>query len=403
MCTEHLTTREEVNFFCNEVLSLAENCDYSYERNYDSEDSDEDSVACAGSEDYVFPTPEEADRASRPEVGIVFSTLDESLRFANVYAQLNVFAVIKGRNYKNRKLYFQCNKGRKRPSANSGLRKRKRNIIEGTNCPMNIIVKLVDDKWHIASVSLQHNHDLVSSPSLTKIFLSHRNMNEEEIMLSKLLQEQRVKPRRIMSIFRRLCGGKLGNNTFDVKKLDNLKQGERIRKKENTDIEWTLQYIDKLQIDTPGFCYRLQRDTDNTVLGIFWTDARFRLNYRLFGKIISFDTTYSTNKYNMPFAPIVGINGHGRTIVFGWALLQDETSDTFEWIFQTFMEVMQWKKPGIILTDQDAGMKAAIPKVFPYAIHRFCLWHIFKNVRENMSAFMATREKMEKHMMKCLL
>ena len=74
-----------------------------------------------------------------------------------------------------------------------------------------------------------------------------------------------------------------------------------MRKKENIDIEWTLQYIEKLQIDTPGFCYRMQRDTDNTVLSLFWTDARSRLNYRLFGEIISFDTTYSTNKYNMHF------------------------------------------------------------------------------------------------------
>lgn len=256
MCSEPLTKIEEVENFCNEVLSLAENCGYDYEGNSESGDSDEDTVACAGNEEYVFPTPEEADNASRPEVGMVFSTLDDSFRFANVYAQLNGFALIKGRNYKNRKLYFQCNKSRKRPSANTGLRKRKRNIIEGTNCPMNITVKLVDDKWHIASVSLEHNHDLVRSPSLTNFFLSHRTMNEAEIMLSKLLQEHRVKPRRIMSIFKRLCGGKLGNITFDVKKLDNLKQEERIRKKENTDIEWTLQYIEKLQIDTPSFCYR---------------------------------------------------------------------------------------------------------------------------------------------------
>ena len=382
---------------------MAQNSDCDYEGNSESEDSDEDTVACTVNEEYVFPTPDETYNASTPEVGKVFSTLDEASRFVNVYAQLNGFAMIKGRNYKNRKLYFQCNKSRKRPSVNTGLRKRKRNIVEGTNCPMSITVKLVDDKWHIASMSLKHNHDLVRSPSLTIFFLSHRNMNEAEIMLSKLLQEHRVKPRRIMIIFRKLCGGKLGNITFDVKKLDNLKQGERVRKKENTYIEWTLQYIEKLQIDTPGFCYRMQRDTDNTVLSLFWTDACSRLNYHLFGEIISFDTTYSTNKYHMPFAPIVGINGHGRTIVFGWALLQDETSDTFVWLFETFMEVMQWKKPGIILTDQDAGMKAAIPQVFPDALHRFCLWHIFKNVRENMSAFMAMRENMEKDMMKCLL
>uniref|UniRef100_A0A8R7TYH7 Protein FAR1-RELATED SEQUENCE n=1 Tax=Triticum urartu TaxID=4572 RepID=A0A8R7TYH7_TRIUA len=105
-----------------------------------------------------------------PEVGKVFSTLDDASRFVNVYAQLNGFSMIKGRNYKNMKLYFQCNKSKKRPSVNTGLKKRKRNIVEGTNCPMSITVKLVDDKWHIASMSLEHNHDLVRSPSLTIFF-----------------------------------------------------------------------------------------------------------------------------------------------------------------------------------------------------------------------------------------
>lgn len=132
-----------------------------------------------------------------------------------------------------------------------------------------------------------------------------------------------------MSIFRRLLGGNFGNLTFDVKNLDNLKQDERIKKMKNTYIEWTRRYIEKLQFENPGFIYKMQIDADDTIRSIFWTDARSRLDYKLYGEIISFDTTYSTNKYNMPFASIVGINGHGRTIVFGWALLQNEKADTF--------------------------------------------------------------------------
>jgi hypothetical protein len=57
-------------------------------------------------------------------------------------------------------------------------------------------------------------------------------------------------------------------------------------------------------------------DVDATVAvrSVFWTDARSRMDYKLYGEIISFDTTYSTNKYNMPFAPIIGSNGNGKTI-----------------------------------------------------------------------------------------
>ena len=77
---------------------MAQNSDCDYEGNSESEDSDEETVACVVNEDYVFPTPEEAHNGSTPEVGKVFSTLDDASWFVNVYAQLNGFTMIKGRN-----------------------------------------------------------------------------------------------------------------------------------------------------------------------------------------------------------------------------------------------------------------------------------------------------------------
>jgi hypothetical protein len=140
-------------------------------------------------------------------------------------------------------------------------------------------------------------------------------MNDDEKKLSELLQGIRVKPQSIMTVFRRLRGSS-GNVKFGKKKQGNLKQADRKRKR-NSDIEYTLKYIEKLQISKPGFCCKMDVDGEGVVRSIFWTDARSRLDYRIYGEIICFDTTYSTNRYNMPFAPIIGINGHGRTIVFG--------------------------------------------------------------------------------------
>jgi hypothetical protein len=187
-------------------------------------------------------------------------------------------------------------------------------------------------------------------------------MIEEEMLLSKLLQDIRVKPQRIMTIFRRLKGT-FGNINFGKKKIDNLKQAERKLKK-NTDIACTLSYIEKIQLTTPGFCCKMDIDGEGAVRSIFWTNSRSRLDYKLFGEIICFDTTYSTNKYNMPFASIIGINGNAKKIVFGWALLKDQTADTFQWLFESFVEIMDGKKPKLILTDQDAAIQAAVSRVF---------------------------------------
>lgn len=57
---------------------------------------------------------------------------------------------------------------------------------------------------------------------------------------------------------------------------------------------------------------------------LFWADARSRATYEEFGDVVTFDTTYLTNKYDMPFAPFVGVNHHGQSILFGCALLSNE-------------------------------------------------------------------------------
>jgi hypothetical protein len=154
---------------------------------------DEDLIT-ADEEEYLFPTADEVIDSKCPAVVMVFDSLDKAVRFVNVYGKIHGFAVIKGRNHKNIKITLQCNKSRK-PRTKSVLdRKRKRHVLDRTNCPMNVTVKDIDSKWHIISTSMDHNHDCCPSPSLTKFFLSHRTMPEPEIMLSRLLQEIRVKP-----------------------------------------------------------------------------------------------------------------------------------------------------------------------------------------------------------------
>ena len=102
----------------------------------------------------------------------------------------------------------------------------------------------------------------------------------------------------------------------------------------------------------------------------------------MFGDCISFDTTFKTNRYNMPFAPFVGVTGHGDNCLFGCAILQNETADTFKWLFETFLHCHGGKHPKTIITDQDVAMKIAIPAVFPNTVHRNCLFHVVKKVEE---------------------
>jgi transposase-like protein len=84
----------------------------------------------------------------------------------------------------------------------------------------------------------------------------------------------------------------------------------------------------------------------------------------------------------MPFAPFVGVTGHGDNCLFGCAILQNESAETFEWLFLTFLKCMGGKSPKTIITDQDAAMAKAIPAVFIHTVHRNCLFHVVKKAEE---------------------
>jgi hypothetical protein len=52
------------------------------------------------------------------------------------------------------------------------------------------------------------------------------------------------------------------------------------------------------------------------MVNFFLADGQFIMDYACFGGAVSFDTTFHTNKLQMPFAPFLGTNHHKQTIIY---------------------------------------------------------------------------------------
>ena len=70
-------------------------------------------------------------------------------------------------------------------------------------------------------------------------------------------------------------------------------------------------YFMHVQATDSNFFYMLDLDDENRLKNLFWADGRQRAVYEEFGDVVTFDTTYLTNKYDIPFAPFVGVNHQG--------------------------------------------------------------------------------------------
>ena len=100
------------------------------------------------------------------------------------------------------------------------------------------------------------------------------------------------------------------------------------------DINKTLGLFRDLRKTDPCFVYSVETDTEGCIKTLMWTNSRNRMQYLHFGDVITFDTTYKTNLYDMPFGLFVGVNNYFQSVLLGGVLMTDETIESFRWVFK---------------------------------------------------------------------
>ncbi|XP_074342538.1 protein FAR1-RELATED SEQUENCE 5-like [Apium graveolens] len=92
-------------------------------------------------------------------------------------------------------------------------------------------------------------------------------------------------------------------------------------------------------------------DEENRVRGLVWVDPRSLNAYKNFGDVVTFDSTYRTNR----------------------------------WVLKTWLEAVDNKPHITIITDQDIALSNAISEVMPNTNHTYCTWHISSKFPEKLS------------------
>ncbi|RYR28018.1 hypothetical protein Ahy_B01g052118 [Arachis hypogaea] len=147
------------------------------------------------------------------------------------------------------------------------------------------------------------------------------------------------------------------------------------------------KYLLRMKEKNQNFFFVLELEEDQSIKLAFWADARSRAAFEYFGDVISFDTTYNTNRYNLVCGSFVEVNHHNQSTLLGCSLMKNEEIESFKWLFQCWLRCMGGNAPKGFLTDQCASMKRALQACMPTTIHRWCIWHIMKKIPSKLNGY----------------
>ncbi|GAU45911.1 hypothetical protein TSUD_280520 [Trifolium subterraneum] len=226
--------------------------------------------------------------------------------------------------------------------------------------------------------------EFTSIEDVKNYYVSYARNKGFSFRMGRVTKSRTNGPSKIAAV---LCteNGGVDNGGVSQQDVINYLSVKRQKQMENGDAQLMLSYFKNCQLKNPGFFYAFQMDADGKLANCFWVDSRSRMAYKYFGDVVTFDPTYLTNKYKMPFVPFTGVNHHQQSILFGCALLWDETEESFVWLLSTWLEAMDEVSPKTIITDQDAAISNAVAKVFPQVNHHYCMWHIEKKVPQYLN------------------
>lgn len=176
----------------------------------------------------------------------------------------------------------------------------------GCNAFVQFTVK--DEVWEISHFNGEHNHALVA-PEDRQFLKVNRKIDVANASVISSMVDAGIRGVKTCSYPVKEVGG-AENVGFTQRDCQNFINKRKMNLTERGDAQIVMTHFKHQLAEDPLFFHSEELDDNRRLVTFFWRDRRSKLDYDCFRDIIVFDTTYQTSRYNIIFAPFVGINHH---------------------------------------------------------------------------------------------
>ncbi|XP_040994244.1 protein FAR1-RELATED SEQUENCE 5-like [Juglans microcarpa x Juglans regia] len=266
----------------------------------------------------------EADIIEEPKLGMVFKSEEDLISYYKSYGKQCGFGIMTQRSHRFedgrlRYITLGCARGGKAWNQTTNVARPRPTSKTGCNARINATFS--EGMLKLLTVHNTHNHKL--SPQKARFFRCNREVSLSIKRMLDTNDQAGIRMNKSIAALVQEAGG-FENLSFNEKDCRNYIDKARHLRLGKGGAGALHEYFDRMQYKNNGFFSLMDMDDDERLKNIFWADSRSRASYKYFGDVVTFDTTYLTNRYGMPFAPFVGVNHHGQSILLGAGLISNE-------------------------------------------------------------------------------
>lgn len=361
-------------------------------------EGDDSSTVASQTAKSDFPISSSPEVVFTPYVGQIFKSDDKAFEYYSNFARKNGFSIRKARSTESQNLGvyrrdFVCYRSgfnQPRKKANVEHSRDRKSVRCGCDAKLYLTKEIVDGvpQWYISQFSNVHNHELLEDDQV-RLLPAYRKIEEADQERIRLLSKAGFPVNRIVKVLELEKGVQPGQLPFIEKDVRNFVRSSKktvqesdtnLSMKSDNDLLELLEACRVAAEGDDGFAYNFTTDGNGKVENIAWTYGDSIRAFSLFGDVVTIDTSYRSITYSMILAMWFGIDNHGRPILFGCTLLQDETSKSFSWALQVFVRFMRERQPEIVITDMEPGLRDALAVEMPHTKQIISVWQVISKV-----------------------